>query len=128
MELSCELLLSILSGLRSGLGSSAGKRKNPRVGLTARISLLGPSGKTQIMSKRVSDISSSGVGLLSTIRIEQGRVLPLVLATPEGEPRIMSCRVLYCREIEPGKFKLGCKFVDDPWKVLHDIAIPAAHS
>ena len=72
-------------------------------------------GMEQHIGCELEDISSSGVGFQSTVKLKEGRVVRLEIPfLLEGGPSYsFSCRVMTCREYREGLiWRYGCMFED----------------
>lgn len=114
MYLSAECFKSILKGLRGDRDSGKGiqqRRKSPRVGVRAKVELtreaMSDTG-VQKIEAIIRDLSSEGLGLLTTERLSKGEHVWIELPMSSAEGRIVAEYIVcYCARITTQMYSCG---------------------
>jgi hypothetical protein len=115
MKLSAELFNQIVSNLRSDPTSTRGqdKRAEGRVGLRCTIEIITripysfASPNTKAISVSVNNISVCGIGLVTSMRMEDGSEFVARFARDGGPPVPILYKVQYSRRVADGVFSVG---------------------
>jgi hypothetical protein len=132
MDLSAREFAEIVSSFsEAGATLDHEKRRASRVIHTGRVPLIFDHDTYEERREiaTVVDLSSRGVGLLHREKLRRGQQFVLQLNRPRGEPAMMLCSVVHCRQHGKGIFKIGAEFVlllnaqilQDPVKSAEDI-------
>jgi len=111
MQLSAGMYQEILRSLRSDAQREQERRKYPRVGLRAKVTLIsidpdGCAGTPHTVWVR--DISDGGIGLVVTRPMKRGELFVVVLV-PDGQQRIcILCQTTQCR---PTDLLMGARII-----------------
>jgi PilZ domain len=103
MLLSAQMYQEILKSLRSDGGKSETRRKHARVGMRAKITiiLLGKDGQLNLPeSVWIRDISTAGIGLVTTKPIARGQLLVVQFNQHDENALSLLCQVVQCRKFE----------------------------
>jgi hypothetical protein len=124
VHLSAENYQEILRSLRSDKRLGAERRRNPRVGLRARVTLIalttdGQQGTPQTVWVR--DISDGGIGLVVTRPSKRGALFVIRFKEDPVEHLCLLCQVIQCR---PADLVLGAKIIREltPFEMSEVIA------
>jgi hypothetical protein len=112
MQLTAEKLSDLVSSLRTNVARGMEKRKDPRVGLRARVQLL-LVGRHEPVDVWVRDVGVAGIGLLSPIQLQAGTGFSLSFWDEDGNATFVKCGVCHCRKMGSEQFQIGAKFADD---------------
>jgi hypothetical protein len=115
MKLSAELFNQIVSNLRSDHTSSRGhdKRAEGRVGLRCTIDIIAripysfESAHTKTIGVSVNNISVSGIGLVTGMKMEDGSEFVARFARDGGPPVPILYKVRYSRRLATDVFSVG---------------------
>ncbi len=111
MRLSAEMFEEIVGSLRSDGRSSAEKRSEPRVGLSAEVLMISARDRVRRggIRMRVRDISHSGVGLYHSKRLGKEQRFIVELPTIRDQPIWLVCVTAYCRRTEKDRYLIGAR-------------------
>ncbi|HTL28605.1 MAG TPA: PilZ domain-containing protein [Tepidisphaeraceae bacterium] len=101
------------------------RRRAPRVGLRARVDMVTSPEAPAAASVWIRNISLSGVGLLHTRKLAEGSMILLRFHTIERKMLSVPCEVIHCYGIPNQFFRIGAKFLGEPFGVIrgHPIKI-----
>ena len=115
MQLSSEQFEKILSALRSDspVSSTKDKRRKPRVGLRASITVIeaGTRGKGTRVSATIRDVSREGLGIQRSVVMKPGTRFLVQLPSNDGPPQTILCTVRHCEAVADSTFHVGCTFI-----------------
>ena len=109
LELSADQFRDILATLSTQRGDEQKSRKNPRVGFSARVTIIGSDRREEVVSLR--DISVGGVGLAVSRERKPGEKIIVRLPRKSDKPQYVLGVVRHCSESAPGVFSVGLMFV-----------------
>lgn len=115
MELSAELLESVLSSVRSDPARGAAEnRKSPRVPLRCRVTITPVEGGSLGAPMHVwtRDISRGGVGLVCSKYVRTGTKFLVQLPRRFEKPVPILCIVRNCTELADDIFAVGATFTE----------------
>jgi len=109
LELSADQFRDILAALASQPIEEQKARKSPRVGVSARVTIIGPDRREELVSLR--DISVGGVGLVLNRARAQGEKIIVRLPRRAEKPQYILGVVRHCTESTSDMFFVGVKFI-----------------
>ena len=117
--------LAVEPGPQSGAATAVAdpRRREPRVGVDARVTVIPISDSLRIMPFEVPvrDLSSGGIGFLHTDRIGLDEQFAVLL--PDGSESVaVLCEVAHYQRLAERQYAIGARFV----RVLRRAATPAA--
>lgn len=115
MELSAELLKSMLLGIKTEQGKGAAElRRNPRVSIRYTVKIAPYTNGTLGHAIRVwtRDISPGGLGILHNIKMEVGSRFIVLLPRDKGKPLLLLCTVRNCQELSDNLYAIGTSFAE----------------
>ena len=123
-QLSAELFCQIIMGLQSDERMSARheKRKEGRAGVRCSIDVVPrvcADGGNKSTHVKVRDISPSGIGFISHMRMEVGMALGSKLPRTDGQKVDLIMIVRHCTQVSKGLYHIGVSF--DRSKVLPNL-------
>ncbi len=115
VELSAELLKSMLSGIKTEQGKGyAEMRRNPRVAVRYTVKIIpyisGALGQPLRVWTR--DISSGGIGLIHSSPMEVGTRFIIQLPRESGKSLLLLCTVRNCTMVSDELFGIGASFAE----------------
>jgi hypothetical protein len=115
MQLSAEQFEKILSALRSDapLASAKDKRRRPRVGLRATVSIVetSPRGQGVRAQATLRDISREGLGLQRASGMKVGSRFLVQFSTSDGQPQSILCTVRHSESVADATWHIGATFI-----------------
>lgn len=115
MLLSSEQFERILSALRSDspVSTTKDKRRKPRVGLRASITLIetGARGKGTRVNTTIRDVSREGIGIQRSVVMKAGQRFLVQLPSNDGPPQTILCTVRHCEAVADSTFHIGSTFI-----------------
>jgi hypothetical protein len=115
MQLSAEQFERILSALRSDspAGGAKDKRRRPRVGLRASITVIegGSPGKGTRITATIRDISREGIGIQRSSALKAGQRFLVQLPRDDGGPQSILCTVRHCEAVADSAYHIGATFI-----------------
>lgn len=111
MNLSARGLRELVEELCSNAPAGMDKRRQPRVGLRARATMIL---RDQLRLKDIEypvwirDVSAGGLCILADQRLHAGDGFWIRLGGPDDES--VPCQVRHVRQVPPGRFVIGAKF------------------
>lgn len=114
MQLTPQALGDLIRALRSNK-LAGDKRRDPRIGLSARAELILRDIETGMglerLGVRIRNVSAGGIGFLSprAFRVDDGFDL-LLDGNGAAEDERAPCRVTHCRKVGGELYQVGCRF------------------
>jgi c-di-GMP-binding flagellar brake protein YcgR len=117
-EISAAAFESIIRSLRSDkqTGRGSDKRKNPRVGLSGRVTIIpcSPNSQRTPVIAMVRDLSTTGIGLAHGNALSDGEQVIVRFAATHDEPaKSILCTVTHSHTIGERLCTTGAKFIKD---------------
>src|SRR3954469_6919551 len=111
MLLSVDMYEQIVRTIRSDGSSPAERRRHPRVGMRAKITIipLGPAGQPgKADTVWLRDISDGGIGLVAGRAMKRGSLFVVQFSNHNNEARSLLCQVIQCRGAD---FTVGARII-----------------
>jgi hypothetical protein len=113
MSLTAQHYGEVVSYFRSRAGSAGReKRRASRVAVSGKIdvAVLTKGAAARKFSVCARDLSTNGIGILSSVALEKGQ--PFVAILPRGKSEFvhLMCEVTHCGLVADGIFSIGCRF------------------
>jgi len=129
MELSAEVFRDIIKVLRSDTRGDRDKRREPRVGLRSKVTVIhskldGGTGAEPPAGAWVRDLSPGGIGLLYPRHLPKGSIFLVRLPRHSGTPILARYTVAHCKALGDHLHSIGARFdrmldaADDPQRLL----------
>ena len=134
MELSAEVFRDIIKVLKSDTRADRDKRREPRVGLRGKVTVVHTSmtdAPAAPASAWVRDLSPGGVGLLYPHHLAKGSIFLVRLPRHSGSAILARYTVVHCKSAGDNLHSIGARFdrilvgSDDPRRRMSDAAAVA---
>ena len=91
------------------------RRRTPRVGLRAKVEMVTSPEHPATAQVWIRNISLSGVGLLHNRKVAVGDTIVLRFPTAERKLLSVPCEVIHCQSIPNQFFRIGARFLGEPF-------------
>jgi len=91
------------------------RRRHPRVGLRARVSLATLSRCDEPQRAWMRDLSEGGAGLLVSEELKPDQAILLDVPVTSTHTVAVRCRVVHCEKFG-GFWRAGVEFINKPWR------------
>jgi hypothetical protein len=117
-EISAAAFESIIRSLRSDkqVGRGSDKRKNPRVGLSGRVTIIpcSPGSDRKAVTAMVRDLSTTGIGLAHGNSLMDGEQVIVRFSATHDEPaKSILCTITHSHTVGESLCTTGAKFIKD---------------